>query len=168
MDGTTACAVLGVSPGASRQMIKKAFRRLARLAHPDQSGNAEAFRVLKSAYDVAFAQAISEEVSLKPAGCELAEPQQTTSDVPQPVLDGDRPTPNDANPGLARRAAWLTGVLREYPATDSYHEFVARVPVPPRSQATQLDDSRVASSVEANQRHQNFARCLDNALQEAA
>ena len=45
-------AVLGVHPDASEEAIRGAFRRRAKELHPDaQSGNANAFILLKRAYD---------------------------------------------------------------------------------------------------------------------
>ena len=38
----SACAVLGVAPGANRASIKSAYRRAARLAHPDSHPGASA------------------------------------------------------------------------------------------------------------------------------
>ena len=41
---------LGVSPDASADDVRKAYRRRAKRAHPDQGGDAEAFNTLTSAY----------------------------------------------------------------------------------------------------------------------
>jgi len=43
---------LGVSPKASKQQIKKAFRDKARTAHPDKGGRTDDFIRLQLAYDV--------------------------------------------------------------------------------------------------------------------
>lgn len=45
-----ALALLGLEPGASLQMIKSAYRRLAKAHHPDLGGKAEAFQQLDAAY----------------------------------------------------------------------------------------------------------------------
>mgnify|MGYP001561558106 CR=1 FL=1 len=45
-------AVLGVSPGDSREMVDAVFRAKARILHPDKGGNAAAFTRLKLAYDL--------------------------------------------------------------------------------------------------------------------
>jgi hypothetical protein len=44
-------AVLGVEPGASLQEIRAAYRRRALETHPDQGGDAEAFRAVQAAYE---------------------------------------------------------------------------------------------------------------------
>jgi DnaJ-domain-containing protein 1 len=45
-----ALRLLGLEPGASQQMIKRAYRRLAKAHHPDLGGDAEAFHRLEAAY----------------------------------------------------------------------------------------------------------------------
>ena len=45
-------AVLGVVPGAPRDEVRGAFRRLARLVHPDRGGTDELFRILDMSYDL--------------------------------------------------------------------------------------------------------------------
>ena len=54
MDGSAARAVLGVAPGTSRAHIDIAFRRLAKVAHPDRGGSPAAFRRLLEARQVAL------------------------------------------------------------------------------------------------------------------
>ena len=49
-------SVLGVSPDASAEEVKGAFRRKALEAHPDRGGSAEAFITLKRAYDAIVAR----------------------------------------------------------------------------------------------------------------
>ncbi len=46
----SAWAVLGLEPGASLSDVKQAFRKRALETHPDQGGDAEAFRVVQAAY----------------------------------------------------------------------------------------------------------------------
>lgn len=45
----TLYTVFGVSEDASPEEIKKAFRRLAHVHHPDKGGNAETFKQLNTA-----------------------------------------------------------------------------------------------------------------------
>ena len=163
MDGTTACAVLGVSPSASKQMIKKAFRTLARRAHPDHSGNAAAFHLLKTAYDAAVAQAESQVVQAPPETVETNEPEYSAS----PTVEGlETPTPR-------RRAAWLTGVLTDYPATASYGKFIngkpsSELPTQVRVTSARSVHPKQNASAEAERRHQDFARFLEDALVRSA
>lgn len=51
--GTAWWEVLGVSPGASPEEIELAYRRLARVYHPDAGGSHEAFLRLAEAYQQA-------------------------------------------------------------------------------------------------------------------
>ena len=43
--------VLRLPPDATREEIEQAYRRQARIAHPDVGGTAEAFRTLRAAYE---------------------------------------------------------------------------------------------------------------------
>ena len=43
--------ILGVSPGASEEEIKKAYRRLASVHHPDKGGDTKKFQEIQTAYD---------------------------------------------------------------------------------------------------------------------
>lgn len=45
-----ALRLLGLEPGASQQMIKRAYRRLAKAHHPDLGGDVKAFHQLDAAY----------------------------------------------------------------------------------------------------------------------
>ncbi|KAJ1454491.1 DnaJ domain-containing protein, partial [Pelagophyceae sp. CCMP2097] len=46
-----ALAVLGLEAGASQEAIKKAYRRLAALHHPDKGGDADEFVKISNAYE---------------------------------------------------------------------------------------------------------------------
>lgn len=43
--------ILGIRKGASADEIKKAYRRLARMHHPDKGGSEEMFKKIQNAYD---------------------------------------------------------------------------------------------------------------------
>lgn len=45
-------AVLGLSPGCSLAEIRKQYRKLARMQHPDQGGSELSFRYLHEAYEL--------------------------------------------------------------------------------------------------------------------
>jgi hypothetical protein len=49
-EGASLWTILGVLPNATVPEIKRAFRQRAIETHPDQGGDAEAFRALRSAY----------------------------------------------------------------------------------------------------------------------
>ncbi len=57
MDGPTAAAVLGITQGATRDEIRRAFRARAKTAHPDAHGTDEAFVTLRAAADLLLATA---------------------------------------------------------------------------------------------------------------
>jgi curved DNA-binding protein CbpA len=52
MDASSARRILGLSPGASEDEVKRAYRRLARQHHPDVGGDEEAFVRIQQAYDL--------------------------------------------------------------------------------------------------------------------
>lgn len=51
MNKVKAMIILGLKNGTTRQDVKKAYRRLAKIHHPDQGGNHEDFVKIKKAYD---------------------------------------------------------------------------------------------------------------------
>jgi curved DNA-binding protein CbpA len=61
-------ATLGVAQGAGIDEIRKAFRKKALQAHPDQGGSDKAFRELKEAFEylIANASAAREEIGYSP------------------------------------------------------------------------------------------------------
>lgn len=52
MSGPDLYAVLGVDRDATQEQLRAAFRRRARLTHPDQGGDAVAFRAVETAYQI--------------------------------------------------------------------------------------------------------------------
>jgi len=60
-------AVLGVRPGATRAEIRRAYRRLAKLYHPDANGGdatfAERFKEVQRAYEVLTDEHVPSEMS---------------------------------------------------------------------------------------------------------
>jgi len=58
MDGhDDAWAVLGLDPGADRAAVRRAFRRVAQVTHPDRGGDPRAFRRAKAACEALLAVA---------------------------------------------------------------------------------------------------------------
>ncbi|HRG98876.1 MAG TPA: J domain-containing protein [Polyangiaceae bacterium] len=49
-------ATLGVPPSATEEEVKRAYRQRALETHPDRGGDAEAFRAVQRAYEVASAR----------------------------------------------------------------------------------------------------------------
>ncbi len=52
---TEAFEALGLSADASRAQVRRAYRRLAKQAHPDQGGSKLGFQALQDAYEIALA-----------------------------------------------------------------------------------------------------------------
>ncbi len=157
MDGTTAFRVLGVSPGASKQTIKKAFRRLAQSAHPDVSGNAEAFVRLKDAYDIVYSAAQSDES----ARSDMLAVTGATTPLPAVVaqqLDSRTATQPRKTGPVRRNAPWLTSVLVDHPDTATYESLVGAV-------ASKIT---VAATSSAKRREADFAQHLAKAMASAA
>ena len=44
-------SVLGVNPGATKDEVKKAFKKRAMETHPDRGGNEEEFKKVNEAYE---------------------------------------------------------------------------------------------------------------------
>lgn len=44
--------ILGLNKDASKEEIKEAYKKLAKLHHPDKGGNEEMFKLIKSAYEL--------------------------------------------------------------------------------------------------------------------
>ena len=51
MGSQTPYEILGVSPGASKEQITRAFRKLAIKNHPDKGGDSEKYQAIRVAYD---------------------------------------------------------------------------------------------------------------------
>lgn len=129
MDGTTALAVLGLEPGASRHEIRSAFRAQAKLAHPDHDGAAGTFVALLDAYRAALRTVGAEPRTAAPAPEAVAartEPSQPGRVVPvrTPHPAVDRPTgvaatsPTGTRTGSRARADWLAGARSPRPSVD--------------------------------------------------
>jgi hypothetical protein len=52
MDGTVARRLLAVDPGATRDELRRAYRRRSKVLHPDAGGDATAFVELRRAYEL--------------------------------------------------------------------------------------------------------------------
>eukprot|EP00438_Fugacium_kawagutii_P005479 Skav236541 [mRNA] locus=scaffold1774:106005:112667:+ [translate_table: standard] len=61
-------AVLELSPGASRDDVKKAFREKIRKAHPDAGGTAQEFKEVREAYQAALREAGTGSATSAPRG----------------------------------------------------------------------------------------------------
>jgi DnaJ-class molecular chaperone len=53
-DGHESLKVLGLAPPVTRDEIRTAYRKLARVHHPDVGGNADEFRQIETAYRAAL------------------------------------------------------------------------------------------------------------------
>ena len=58
IEGTAHYDTLEVQPAATPAELKKAFRRLARLHHPDKGGDAQRFAKIQSSFKVLMAAAL--------------------------------------------------------------------------------------------------------------
>ncbi len=96
MDGSTALAVLGLEPGATKQQIKTTFRALVKGAHPDAFGGevdtTDAFVSLRAAYDRALIDAPADPVAPAP-------PATAPANVDAPVMPVA---------GRSRTGSWFT------------------------------------------------------------
>lgn len=100
--------VLGVTPEASRQEVRRAYRTLSKAHHPDRGGSRERFLRIKRAYE-----AITGERA--PDDGETDGGSVTVGGVPDPTFDPTtRPGEDDGNRdrGLATSGALLTLELR--------------------------------------------------------
>lgn len=52
LDGGPFYRILGIPKGATEQQIDRAYRRLAKENHPDQSGDRERFEMVQAAYEI--------------------------------------------------------------------------------------------------------------------
>ena len=60
-----ALLILGIKSGASDRVLKSAYRKLAKIHHPDKGGTKEEFVILKQAYDLLVEQGTTEPVKQK-------------------------------------------------------------------------------------------------------
>jgi hypothetical protein len=92
-------ARLGVDPGAGAQTISAAYRRKARVLHPDipGTGNADAFVALKQAYDVLIQPV--RRAAYDRLARQSAAPQQPPGEI-QPTPYPDMPAPPTRHPRL--------------------------------------------------------------------
>lgn len=91
--------LLGVSPDASSDEIKDAYRRAVRTAHPDVGGTAGMFRLIQQAYEVLSDPNARNSYD---AGLGLHEP------TPGSMVDVDADPEVDVDPSFEAGAAWGT------------------------------------------------------------
>jgi len=76
--------ILGVRKGASASEIKKAYRKLVLIHHPDKGGNEEMFKKIQNAYDTLESNDFSEPTEpTEPESSAPAEPTPSTELVPK-------------------------------------------------------------------------------------
>lgn len=66
--GSDFYGTLGISPGATKDEIKKAYRQLALKLHPDRGGDTEQFKKLQNAYEALIKKQEGENATPKPPG----------------------------------------------------------------------------------------------------
>lgn len=98
MDGRTAAAVLGITQGATRDEIRRAFRARAKTAHPDAHGTDEAFVTLRAAADLLLAAAPAARTTVAVGAGTGSDPAEAHGAVGRRARWELRPT---ARPGVA-------------------------------------------------------------------
>ncbi|MDR3636324.1 MAG: J domain-containing protein [Isosphaeraceae bacterium] len=84
--------VLGVAEGANLEEIREAYRRKAKLHHPDAGGETWAFRILVQAYENLSAARVSRvawaEFAARPTAARVVPPEHESDDVEETVRAG--------------------------------------------------------------------------------
>lgn len=111
--------LLGVSEGASAEMITRAFRRLAKLYHPDSNPDggtetAEMFKALHVAYDTL------RDADLRASYDAELRAEREGVPAPEPGLASEPPRPDPTGPGSYAREPFM-------PAGLSAREMIARL-----------------------------------------
>ena len=110
-------ALLDIAPGATRDELRQAFRRLAKQHHPDRGGVRSTFEAVRDAYDVLLASpppAVDASVLASPGSARARSPRTTPQAAPQPST----PTAITPDiPDLRCGDARTTNVHRSYRTT---------------------------------------------------
>lgn len=122
-------ALLDIAPGATRDELRQAFRRLAKQHHPDRGGDRSTFEAVRDAYDVLLASALpaaDARVTASPGSAPARSARTTPEPAPQPTIP-ITPDVTDLRCGDAR----ATNVHRSYRTTVDL-DLTAFPVIPPR------------------------------------
>jgi len=129
--------ILGISPGACREEIKAAYRRLAKQYHPDHDGgDTERFKNIQEAYSMLIGGPGSVESNAYPGGCASHNTGQQGIRVrvrtrPGPTAANSRPGAEPLIPEQDPMRVWRDREDRSYtmddPETDLFDWIFRRL-----------------------------------------